>query len=457
VHLFSNVEVVSSLLRCATLLEKIGRPDLFERVKPALHDYLQWLHATVRTGAASSSDNGKRLNFTGWQPEHAHTENREIHMWLTSQVMLYLHSYESLLARDVAAHMLLQGGLVTDRQERSRKKASERREKAKTDDPLQLDDASSPYRVISTIDQRFVQPRLDGDQSEMAYSGLLYGPPGTGKTTLARRIAADLGWPLLTITTSDFIIDGEAQVEARAKKIFEALGGQTQLVVFFDEIDRLLLDRDNPDYSEQGDMLQFMTPSMLTKINNLRRGKNVIFLIGTNYADRIDSAIKRAGRIDQRLLVLPPDLLRRTEILRTALGEPDLESAVSPQDLEMAAKAGYWRTAPDLEAAVSEYHRARGSLVDKILKIVPAVSLSSYKARVQSAHKGKVPTELMEEAFLYAYLLLEGKGTLGDDHEWLSKLWTTRPAGVVRDPQVEQALQEAIAGPTDLGVLFAAV
>ena len=57
-----------------------------------------------------------------------------------------------------------------------------------------------------------------------------------------------------------------------------------------------------------------MTPSMLTKINNLRRDERVIFMIGTNYADRVDRAIKRAGRIDEHMLVLLPDLKRRVQV-----------------------------------------------------------------------------------------------------------------------------------------------
>ena len=94
-------------------------------------------------------------------------------------------------------------------------------------------------------------PRLDNRLLDASYSCLLYGPPGTGKTTLARSVAEGLGWPLLTITTSDFIVDGEAQVEARAKKLFEALNAQRNMVVFFDEIDRLVLTVTHPIMSDR--------------------------------------------------------------------------------------------------------------------------------------------------------------------------------------------------------------
>jgi hypothetical protein len=51
-----------------------------------------------------------------------------------------------------------------------------------------------------------------------------------------------------------------------------------------------------------------MTPSMLVKLKDLRSKEKIIFIIATNYAERIDMAIKRKGRIDEHYLVLPPDL-----------------------------------------------------------------------------------------------------------------------------------------------------
>src|SRR3982751_3857237 len=114
---------------------------------------------------------------------------------------------------------------------------------------------------------------------------LLYGPPGTGKTGMAEDLAAALGFPLVMISPSDFIRRGEAEVEARAQDIFEALGKQVDMVVLFDEIDRLILDRDSGDYRRQGDIFQLMTPSMLPKLKDLRSAEGVIFVIGTNFAD----------------------------------------------------------------------------------------------------------------------------------------------------------------------------
>ena len=90
-------------------------------------------------------------------------------------------------------------------------------------------------------------------------------------------------------------------------------------MVLFDEIDHFLLDRDSERYSKQDTVFQFMTPGMLTKLNELRRTKQALFIVATNYEDRIDAAIKRTGWIDQKYIVLPPDKARRRSLLEEFL------------------------------------------------------------------------------------------------------------------------------------------
>lgn len=452
VHLFASVEVLASLLRIANKREQAGDIEFFESIKPALHDYLQWLQATTVTGhaikpPASGGDSypaDTPLKYFGWQSEYAHTGDSSAHVWLTSMVILFLHSYDILLSGSVARAALANAGLIAEPRDYSvLDNSAELREQARKNDPLQLD-PESPYRVVSRLNSLFVSPRLDSDPSEAAYSCLLYGPPGTGKTTLARQTAHQLGWPLLTITTSDFIVDGEARVEARSKDIFEALNAQRDLVVFFDEIDRLVLDRDSTDYRDQGDMLQFMTPSMLTKINNLRRGERVIFMVGTNYADRIDRAIKRAGRIDERLLVMPPDLSRRRRIIKGELELRGDSRAGDEAQIEDAAIRAAWQTIAEIKAAVHEALRAGRDLVEAIGDTAPSISLEPYLyrfRRVSEANGAGIPAELLEEAFLLVYLFMEGKeGPLPGQYESLGAMWTARPPGTIRDSAVETAL-----------------
>lgn len=468
VHLFSSVEVFVSLLRIATILEQQGRGEFFVQLKPALRDYLYWLQSAKVNGRATLPDvqapkNRLRpgdLKFMGWHSEYAHTNAHVVHVWLTSLVLVFLHGYGMLLSRQIARDALSGTELVPESISGVRTGESRPAVVATSDgsgdaaalDPVQSVAAESVYRVASRLYDGFVAPRLAGGTDWALYSCLLYGPPGTGKTTIARWLAKQLGWPLLTITTSDFIIDGEARVEARAKQVFEALAKQRDLVVFFDEIDRLVLDRDLSTYANQGDMLQFMTPSMLTKLNNLRAAQQVVVIIGTNYADRIDKAIKRTGRIDQRLLVLPPDLIRRESIIREETAKLPERDRPGEAAVTEAARIGVGRTIAELNAAVRRFAMVGGDLVEHVRSFIPQLSLFGYRSRIRtfvsdSGDLSECPPELLEEAFLVAYLLAEGTDNPRSgqsplaDHDWLWPYWTMVGDDVVRDPVVRDRLQ----------------
>ena len=175
-------------------------------------------------------------------------------------------------------------------------------------------------------------PSMDYSKNKKAdfYSAILSGPPGTAKTTLARRIAGELQWPLIVLTPSDFLAAGEGEVEARAKMIFDSLSEGSRLVYFFDEIDELILDR-GAQKEQHRSVFSFLTPSFLTKLQDLHDAaevKSFIFLICTNYLDRIDSAAKRRGRIDETFTVLYADEASRRAMIVDLLGKK-----LKPNDL----------------------------------------------------------------------------------------------------------------------------
>lgn len=56
----------------------------------------------------------------------------------------------------------------------------------------------------------------------------------------------------------------------------------------------------------------------MTKFQDLHKaakGKEFIFILGTNYYERIDSAAKRAGRIDREFLIVYPDKQSRMQMM----------------------------------------------------------------------------------------------------------------------------------------------
>lgn len=462
VHLFVGVEVFASLLRIVRARERAGDLAFFDQVKPVLHGYLQWLQATVVTGSAQMPPESAHdsyppdipLDFLGWESEYAHRGEFNIHIWLTSQVILFLQGYETLLTGSVARAELKRAGLsadqVTETADAPAQSAALRMERARKDDPLQVADAS-PYRVVSRLTESFVLPRMGGDFGDACFSCLLYGPSGTGKTALARRLAADLDWPLLSVTTGDFIMSGEARAEARAKEIFGALSSQRNAVVFFDDVDRLLLDRESHDLTSQGDALHFMTTSMLAKINGLRRLRQTVIVIATSHVERIDHEIRRPGWIDEHLLVLPPDVRRRREIIVSILAEHGDARADDETLTAAAAKDSTWLTTTEVDVATRRALRIGSDLGQALRYVVPAISLNGYIARLgalSAADADRLPTtELLEEAFLLTHLLMEGKDGehLPQRYQPLGNWWSAMGASVVRDADIRVTLDKIFA------------
>jgi len=147
-------------------------------------------------------------------------------------------------------------------------------------------------------------------------SALLFGPPGTSKTEMTKAVAADLNWPLVEINPSDFVKGTLANVYLQADEIFDDLMDLSGVVVFFDEMDALVQARDTDVHLDIAS--QFLTTTMLPKLTRLHDEARVVFFMATNFQERFDPAIKRAGRFDLLLCMGPPKLSEKLDRLHRA-------------------------------------------------------------------------------------------------------------------------------------------
>jgi len=314
-----SVELMNSLFRTCWLLKTSGA-EVFSRHVNIFHRYYEWIVGRSTHGEFKDS-NGTPKEFTGWHSEHV-LQPGSIHIWETSQVAIYLLFYREMLQKHTARRALQAAHLSV--------RAIPRKKKAHAilsafdywhDVVTKNDPKPSERRLHADICTHFIECRSPSHSGRQSYSMVLYGPPGTGKTSIAENIAAALGWKFIEITPSDFVASGESAVELRAGEIFSALAEQEDAVILFDEIDRLILDRDAPIYQQQGDMFQVMTPGMLPKLKQLRSRQRCIFILATNYKERLDPAAIRIGRIDKHFLVSLPNAAARAEILAKEIFE----------------------------------------------------------------------------------------------------------------------------------------
>ncbi|HXT96466.1 MAG TPA: ATP-binding protein [Polyangia bacterium] len=145
---------------------------------------------------------------------------------------------------------------------------------------------------------------------------LLYGPPGCGKTFIARAVAGELGASFITVGLSDVLDMWLGQSERNLHELFETARRAAPCVLFFDEIDALGRKRTLQRHSAGANVVN----QLLAELDGVGSDNAGVFVLAaTNHPWDVDAALRRPGRFDRTVLVLPPDLAAREAILRMAL------------------------------------------------------------------------------------------------------------------------------------------
>ena len=141
---------------------------------------------------------------------------------------------------------------------------------------------------------------------------LLYGPPGCGKTFLARAVAGEMGAAFISLSITDVLNMWVGSSERNLHDLFQSARGHAPCVLFLDEIDALGHKRSQLNSSS----MRTVVNQLLTELDGVDGNNDGVFVLAaTNAPWDIDSALRRPGRLDRTLLVLPPDRAARAAIL----------------------------------------------------------------------------------------------------------------------------------------------
>ncbi|MDP8968100.1 MAG: ATP-binding protein, partial [Actinomycetota bacterium] len=200
-------------------------------------------------------------------------------------------------------------------------------ERERPGERVTLADVSGMAAVLERLELAFLGPLRNPELAELYGKSLrggllLYGPPGCGKTFLARAIAGDLGAAFFAIGLTDVLDMWHGQSEQKLHAVFEAVRRKAPCVVFLDEIDALGQKRSHLRHSAGRNTVN----QLLSELDGTGAGNDGVFVLAaTNHPWDVDTALRRPGRLDRTVLVLPPDEAARAGILRRCLRDRPVE------------------------------------------------------------------------------------------------------------------------------------
>lgn len=141
---------------------------------------------------------------------------------------------------------------------------------------------------------------------------MLYGPPGCGKTFLARAIAGEMGAKFLSLSIVEVLDMYIGTSERNLHELFQTARRNAPCVLFLDEVDALGHKRSHISSSS----MRVLGNQLLAELDGMEGSNEGVFVLAaTNTPWDVDPALRRPGRLDRMVLVLPPDPPARAAII----------------------------------------------------------------------------------------------------------------------------------------------
>ncbi|MEM9906081.1 MAG: ATP-dependent zinc metalloprotease FtsH2 [Cyanobacteria bacterium P01_D01_bin.44] len=216
------------------------------------------------------------------------------------------------------------------------------------DDVAGIDEAKEELQEVVTFLKK--PERFTAVGARIPKGVMLVGPPGTGKTLLAKAIAGEAGVPFFSISGSEFVEMFVGVGASRVRDLFKKAKENAPCIIFIDEIDAVGRQR-GAGIGGGNDEREQTLNQLLTEMDGFEGNTGIIIIAATNRVDVLDSALLRPGRFDRQVMVDPPDVKGRIEVLEVHARNKKLGDEIS---LETIARRTPGFTGADLANLLNE-------------------------------------------------------------------------------------------------------
>lgn len=146
--------------------------------------------------------------------------------------------------------------------------------------------------------------------------GIIFaGKPGCGKTFFGKILAKQLEYNFIYLSAATLQSPVPGIGKSKVIKMFRQARSMKPCVLFLDEIDAVIKDREKSDDADSGGILQ----QFLTELDGSADNSNMLVIIATNVLEQLDAAFVRSGRFDIKFYFDVPVRRERAEVLYNIL------------------------------------------------------------------------------------------------------------------------------------------